>query len=140
MFIAVLALRLTKYLPSNGYVDSAVQKGDIPGVPGCLEHASMIWDAIQRVKSCKGDLHVVWLDLANAYGALPHSLIWRAMESYHVPDMIVGILKEHLSNFHMRFTTRSYTLTQLTGLSFKLGLQWVAQYHSFCLCWRCKYC
>ena len=109
MFFAVLAKRLTKYLLSNGYVDSAVQKGGIPGVPGCLEHASMIWDAIQRVKSCKGDLHVVWLDLVNAYGAVPHSLIWRTLESYHVPDMIVGILKEYFGNFRMRFTTRSYT-------------------------------
>ena len=69
----------------------------------------MIWDAIQRVKSCKGDLHVVWLDLANAYGTVPHSLIWRALESYHVTDMIVGILKEYFGNFRMRFMTRSYT-------------------------------
>ena len=50
----------------NQYVDISVQKGGIPGIPGCIEHASMIWEAIQSAKRGQLSLYVVWLDLANA--------------------------------------------------------------------------
>ena len=42
MFFSVMATRLTKYLMENKYLDIAVQKGDIPGVFGCVEHATMM--------------------------------------------------------------------------------------------------
>ena len=45
-----MASGLTKYLIKNGYINTSVQKGGIPGVSGCLEHATMIWEAIQRAK------------------------------------------------------------------------------------------
>ena len=109
VFFAVVASRLTKYLMNNGYVDTSVQKGGVPGIPGCLEHASMIWEAIQRAKTNRLDLHVIWLDLANAYGSVPHSLLWKALEMHHVPDTVIDILKEYFSHFKMRFTTASYT-------------------------------
>ena len=67
IFFSVMAARLTTYLLKNGYLDMSVQKGGVPGVPGCLEHATMIWDAIQKAKAEKKDLDVIWLDLANAY-------------------------------------------------------------------------
>ena len=105
----MLAKRLTTYLLSNSYVDTSVQKGGIRGMSDCIEHASMIWEAIQRAKSNKLDLHIVWLDLANAYGAVPHSLIWRALEMYHVPESVMCTLQRYFSNFSMRFSTKTYT-------------------------------
>ncbi|GFR69091.1 polyprotein [Elysia marginata] len=42
IFFSVMATRLTKYLTENGYINTSVQKGSIPGVSGCLEHATMI--------------------------------------------------------------------------------------------------
>ena len=87
----------------------SVQKGGIPGVSGCLEHASMIWDAIQRAKSEKEDLDVVWLDLANAYGSVPHKMIQMALETYHVPKNIRDMLKKYFDGFEMRFSTDKFT-------------------------------
>ena len=40
------ASRLTNNLTENGYINTSVQKGGIPGVSGCLEHATMMWEAI----------------------------------------------------------------------------------------------
>ena len=77
VFFPVIASRLTEYVFSNKYVDTSIQKGGVPVVPGCIEHSSMIWEAIQRAERRRLSLYVVWLDLANAYGSVPHQLIWR---------------------------------------------------------------
>src|SRR5215469_5308480 len=69
----------------------------------------MIWEAIQRAKTNKTELHIIWLDLANAYGSVPHSLIWKALEMHHVPENIVSIIKCYFRDFKMRFTTPSFT-------------------------------
>ena len=82
IFFSVMALRLTKYLSENGYINTSVQKGGIPGVSGCLEHATMIWEAIQRAKSEKLNLEVIWLDLANAYGSVPQQMTQLALRIY----------------------------------------------------------
>ena len=109
IFFSVMASRLTKYLTENGYINTSVQKGGIPGVSGCLEHATMIWEAIQRAKSEKLNLDVVWLDLANAYGSVPHQMIQLALRMYHVPEDIQIMLEDYFSGFRMRFSTCSYT-------------------------------
>lgn len=109
IFFSVMAKRLTAYLLVNGYIDTSVQKGGIPGFPGCLEHASMIWEAIQRAKTHKLNLHVIWLDLANAYGSVPHQMLWQSLQMYHVPDHITTMLKRYYADFAIRFSSMEYT-------------------------------
>ena len=109
IFFSVLAARITSYLMVNGYIGTSVQKGGVPGIAGCLEHASMIWEAIQTAKSGKRNLDVIWLDLANAYGSVPHSMIQLALDMYHVPNEIKDMLKAYFAGFKMRFTTEAYT-------------------------------
>ncbi|GFO42356.1 polyprotein [Plakobranchus ocellatus] len=48
IFFSVMASRLTKYLTENEYINTSIQKGGIPGVSGCLEHATMIWEKLSR--------------------------------------------------------------------------------------------
>ena len=48
----------------------------VPGFSGCIEHASTVWEA----KKTRGNLDVMWVDLANAYGSLPHKLLMKAMD------------------------------------------------------------
>ncbi|XP_060083178.1 uncharacterized protein LOC132562453 [Ylistrum balloti] len=109
IFFAILARRMTKYMTSNEYIDSSVQKGGIPGFPGCIEHTSAITQLIREAKINQGDLTVVWLDLANAYGSVPHQLIFKALEHYHIPDHIQKIVKSYFSNIRLRFTVREIT-------------------------------
>lgn len=42
------------------------------------------------------DLHVVWLDLENAYGSVPHQLISFALDFFHVPVLVKNIMKSYL--------------------------------------------
>lgn len=57
-------------LMKNKYIDTSVQKGGIPGVPGCLEHTGVVAQLIREARECNGDLAVLWLDPANAYGSI----------------------------------------------------------------------
>lgn len=43
----------TKYLKVNKNVDTVLQTGGVPGIPKCLDHAFMIWEAIQKAKTQK---------------------------------------------------------------------------------------
>lgn len=69
IFFSILSHRLSDYLLKNKYIDSSVQKGGIPGVPGCLEHSGVVTQLIREAREGKGDLAVLWLDLANASGS-----------------------------------------------------------------------
>ena len=69
----------------------------------------MIWEAIQRAKKRRLSLYVVWLDLANAYGSVKHQLIWKTLETHHVPPHVVQIIQTYFDGFMMRFSTKTYT-------------------------------
>ncbi|KAI8481229.1 hypothetical protein Bbelb_410320 [Branchiostoma belcheri] len=108
LFFTVLAKRLTKYLTSNNYIDTEIQKAGIPGFPGCTGHASTIWRQIQIARSQKEDLHVVWLDLANAYGSIPHKVIRYALEFFWVPVEVKQLMENYFSDFKLCISTRDY--------------------------------
>ncbi|XP_052256427.1 uncharacterized protein LOC127861786 [Dreissena polymorpha] len=67
ILLAVLSKRMTSDLLQNKYIDTAVQKGGVSGVSGCIEHTSVITQIIKEARENKGDIAVIWLDLANAY-------------------------------------------------------------------------
>ena len=109
IYMGILAKRTVMYLQSNGYVDESVQKAGIPGIPGCVEHAFSIWEEIQDAKKNKNDLNVVWLDLANAYGSVPHGLLLKAMDFFYIPEDVKMLMKKYFDCFRMRFTTENFT-------------------------------
>ncbi|GFN92758.1 reverse transcriptase [Plakobranchus ocellatus] len=119
IFFSFMASRLTKYRTENGYINTSVQKGGIPGVSGCLEHATMIWEAIQRAKSEKLNLDVVWLDLANAYGSVPHEMMQLALRMYHVPEVIQVMLDDYFKDETRRTLTRLDVLMSWCRMEFK---------------------
>ncbi|VDI66434.1 Hypothetical predicted protein [Mytilus galloprovincialis] len=92
IYFSVLANRMTKYMVENSYIDTSMQKGGIAGFSGCVEHTSVLSQLIHEAKTGKKNLAVVWLDLANAYGSVPHKLIEMAMDHYHIPEHIKKIV------------------------------------------------
>lgn len=71
-----------------------------------MEHSARIWEQIQAAKQSKSDLHVVWLDLANAYGSVPHQLIHFALDFFYIPPHIQGLVARYFNNFHVCYTTQ----------------------------------
>ena len=84
--------RLSDYMIKNGYFDMTVQKGCMREVAACVEHSETIYRAAQDACTHGRDLCVSWIDLANAYGSVKHSLIHFSLKWYHVPDQFCRLM------------------------------------------------
>ncbi|XP_077380867.1 uncharacterized protein LOC144020874 [Festucalex cinctus] len=109
VFFSIVSRRLTEFLLKNNYIDTSVQKGGIPGAPGCLEHTGVVTQLIREAHENRGDLAVLWLDLTNAYGSIPHKLVELALHLHHVPNKIKDLILDYYANFRLRFTSGSVT-------------------------------
>ena len=106
IFFGVLACCMTTFLMSNHYINTSIQKAGIPGFLGCLEQ--MIWNSILSAKRDKIELHVIWLDLANAYGSVPHHLIQMALDFFNFPSKVGEIIMKYFNSTFMKFTIKDY--------------------------------
>lgn len=109
IFFNVIAKRLSNFLLSNRYIDTSVQKGGIPGVPGCLEHTGVVTQLISEARESGGDLAVLWLDLTNAYGSIPHKLVEVVLEKYHVPQKVKHLILDYYDRFSLRVSSGQMT-------------------------------
>ncbi len=100
---------IEQLVKSNGYIDTSCQTAGVPGFPGCVEHSAVIWEQIQRAKRERGDLHVVWLDLANAYGSVPHQLIEYALDFFYIPVCIRALVAKYFEDIKMCCTHQDFT-------------------------------
>ena len=76
LFWSLVADRFYKYLVAdNSIINTSCQKGSVQKMSGVWEHTSMVWSALKDCKSRKKSIAILWLDLANAYGSVPHKLI-----------------------------------------------------------------
>ena len=64
-------------------------------IPGCWEHMSMVWNELKSTKPEHGNLAAVWLDIANAYGFVPHQLIFFALQRYGVPEHWIKLIRNY---------------------------------------------
>lgn len=69
----------------------------------------MIWEQIQKAKREKGDLHVIWLDLTNAYGSVPHQLISCAMEFFPMPSCVKILVENYFMDLQICVALPDFT-------------------------------
>ena len=92
IFFTLMQWRLSDFMVKNGYIDSKIQKGFMKDVAGCVEHSETMYQMLMDARRSKQDICVSWIDLANAYGSVEHSLFQFSMEWYHVPDHFCEII------------------------------------------------
>ena len=103
LFFSLLAKRLESHIISNNkLINPSIQKGCISKVPGCWEHMSLVWKELKGTKTNKTNLTAVWLDISNAYGSIPHQLIFFALERYGVDPTWIGIIKAYYAGLWSR--------------------------------------
>ena len=84
--VAILRNRWLSFMIQNGYINLSGQKAFMPFTPSCIEHntklaAVLLSQARRKHKS----LTACWLDIANAYRSVHHSLIQFSLQHYHAP-------------------------------------------------------
>ncbi|KAG8171524.1 hypothetical protein JTE90_012037 [Oedothorax gibbosus] len=96
VFSGCLADRLDDWGNKN-HVLSPQQKG-FREFEGCLEHNFLIQHMLSQARSSKSDLFLAWLDLENAFGAVPHSLILESLTHIGVPPQVIEMIKALYTN------------------------------------------
>ena len=109
IFFSILSRRLSKFLIMNEYIDTSVQKGGVAGIPGCIENTGVVSQLILEAKENNGNLAVLWLDLANAYGSIPHKVVEETLRRYHVPSSFSNLILDYYNNFNLRVTSGTKT-------------------------------
>ena len=74
LYAAVWARRLAEWARETGAI-SLSQKGFVPG-EGCLEHSFLMRSLTEDARRKRKFLHLVFFDLKNAFGSIPHQLLW----------------------------------------------------------------
>ena len=92
LYSAVLADRISTWASDGGRLSSE-QKG-FTDHEGCLEHNFVLQTAIEDAQRRGEELCVAWLDLANAFGSVPHSHILGTLRLLGLPEEILSIIKD----------------------------------------------
>lgn len=109
IFFSIISRRLCSYLSKNSYIDTSVQKGGISGMPGCVEHTGVVSQLIREARENNGNLSVLWLDLEDAFGSIPHKLVQLTLMKHHVPGRCSDLIADYYNNFSMRVSSGAVT-------------------------------
>ncbi len=93
LFSGCIASRITTVASDNKWL-SQEQKGFLPGVHGIQEHTMLLEAAIEEARSQKGSVTICWLDLANAFGSLPHDYLNQVFCSLPLPHVLRSLLTD----------------------------------------------
>ena len=107
LFFSLISKRLVNHIITNNNLNISVQKGCVDKVPGCWEHMSMVWSALKEARSTKSSLANISLDIANAYGSIPHRLLFFALERYGVDPHWISLIKIYYSGIYSRSFSQS---------------------------------
>ncbi len=104
----ILKDRWLRHMTTNGYLDSDIQKAFLPVTPGVTEHQSKLAAIINAARRSKRSLAVAWLDIANAYGSVHHSLIQFVLQHYHAPPEFCHLLRSWYSGLSATIATQAW--------------------------------
>ncbi|GIY27770.1 retrovirus-related Pol polyprotein from type-2 retrotransposable element R2DM, partial [Caerostris darwini] len=131
-FMKCLANRLNAWCERYDVL-SFCQKGFRP-YDGVLEHNFILQQSIERARSSKKDICIAWLDVTNAFGALPHSALFDSLRSLNVGESLVRLIEDIYHGSTTRILTEEGTSSDipiksgvkqgcpLSGLLFNIAL------------------
>ena len=85
---------------TNKYFDKSVQKVFMPIMPGCSEHHLKLASIRKDAKRKHKYLAICWVDLANAYGSVYHSLIKFSLQHYNPPPKFRKVVESFYTGLY----------------------------------------
>ena len=114
IFTTLLCNRWLKFMLGNKYFNTSLQKAFMPSIPGCTEHQLKLCSVLSEAQLRHKALAVCWLDIANAYGSVHHSLIQFALRHYHAPPQFLSILQALYCGLNATVVTESWDTPLVT--------------------------
>ena len=105
----ILKDRWLRHMRANDYLDSDLQKAFLPTTPGVVEHQAKLAAVIRSARRQKRSLAVAWLDIANAYGSVHHSLIQFSLVHYHAPPEFCRLLQSWYTGLSGTISTDAWS-------------------------------
>ena len=127
ILFSLVASVTTTYMRSNNYFDGLTQKGFLPKMSGCVEHASLSWEALRDAKENHRSICFAWLDLKNAFGSVRHMLIRHCLrlQVYHFPAHFCKLVFSYYEMMTAKISIGN-------GSSLQSGFSKVVYHHQFC--------
>ncbi len=116
---AILSQRVIQFCKENGYLRGKIQKGVLPGISGCIEHTYLLMAALKDAKRSNHTIVVTFIDLANAYGSVNHSLIHFAMSWFHIPKSVCGLIQYYYNALFAKVVTSQWSTSEFP---FRIGV------------------
>ena len=106
-FLLIPAKRTTDYLKDNEFVDAKLQKPFLPGISGCSEHNFVMDEIIKAAKTQQRTVHTTFFDLEDAFGIVPHNLLFETVKRNHFPPSFQEYFKNLYQNAKSKGITKS---------------------------------
>ena len=111
--------RITTFVTENRYVKNEIQKAFLPGINGVVEHNIVMDEIIKDAKEKKKTVHISFYDLEDAFGSVPHNLIFDTLERNNFPTQISEYIKLLYQNTSAIVNTKKF---KSNIFSFKRGV------------------
>ena len=96
-------------MTTNGYFNKSIQKAFMSTTPGCTEHHMKLATILQDARAKHKSLAVCWLDLANAYGSVHHSLISFTLRYYNAPPQFSKIVQMFYTGLYAKVSSSKWS-------------------------------
>ena len=90
--MAILARHLASHCIEHHLI-SPLQKGFMP-YKGCFEHSFILHSLMEDSKRRCTDLRIVWFNLKNAFGSVPHYIIFDMMSRIGIPPVFIQLCRD----------------------------------------------
>ncbi|CAM4585880.1 unnamed protein product [Lepidochelys kempii] len=92
LYASCLASRITEWSVRGGAI-SSTQKGFM-SCEGCYEHNFVLQTIIDTTRRARRQGTIAWLDLANAFGSMPHHHIFATLQEFGMPENFRRAIRE----------------------------------------------
>ena len=120
IFSGILSQRINRVAVDLGWL-SPEQKGFLPGVHGIQEHTQLLQTAVEGAQNKRTHLSLVWLDLCNAFGSVPHAVLAEMFSSLPLPDILRRTLLDIYSGNVINFIVGKDSVTITPHHGVRLG-------------------
>ena len=93
-FHKVLAIRLENFLLGNHLIDLSTQKRFLRNCPGTYEHIFALNSILDQVRQLDFPTIISFLDLKNAFGSVPHKLVFDILKHIQIPPGIINYIRD----------------------------------------------